>query len=169
MANWEITRLRASHERADFFSGHAALDNFIQKLAGQYEKRRLGRTFVATAPSDERVAGYYTIAAGALDLSALPEAERKKLPKHPIPTIHLGRLAVDQSQRGKGLGEILLMHALKSAVELSESLGAYAVDVKAIEGSARGFFEKYGFIGLADSTRHLFLPMKTIAVLFGKE
>ncbi|MBI3409574.1 MAG: GNAT family N-acetyltransferase [Planctomycetes bacterium] len=166
MAEWTITRLRASHARVDVACGHASLDNFLRKLAGQYEKRRLGRTFVATAADDDRVAGYYTLAAGAMDVSALAESERKKFPKHPIPTIHLGRLAVEQSHRGKGLGETLLMHALKAAVDVSESLGAYAVDVWAIDESARAFYEKYGFISLVDSARRLFLPVKTISALF---
>ena len=101
-----------------------------------------------------------------MDVSALPESQRKKFPKHPIPTIHLGRLAVDQSQRGQGLGETLLMHALKTAVDLSDSLGAYAVDAVAIDEKAQAFYEKYGFIGLVDSAQHLFISIKTVSALF---
>ena len=79
MAEWVIERLGAAHERAEFCCGKPPLDTFLRTLAGQYEKRRLGRTFVATEPGSTRVAGYYTLAAGSFDVSCLPAAVRKKL------------------------------------------------------------------------------------------
>src|SRR5947207_7435018 len=112
------------------------------------------------------MAGYYTLAAGSFDLGCLPEAARKKLPRHPLPTIHLGRLAVDQQFHGKRLGETLLFHALQTALDLSEKLGAHAVDVWAIDDEAAVFYQKYGFIPLLDDPLHLYLPMKTIEDLF---
>jgi ribosomal protein S18 acetylase RimI-like enzyme len=96
----------------------------------------------------------------------LPAAERKKLPQHPVPTVHIGRLAVDQEFRGQGLGETLLFHALRAALELSEKLGAFAVDVWSIDEQAGAFYQKYGFTPLADDPLHCYLPMKTIADLF---
>ena len=112
------------------------------------------------------MAGYYTLAAGAFDISCLPEVVRKKLPKHPLPTIHLGRLAVDREFKGKRLGETLLFHALQGALELSEKLGAFAVDVWAIDDAARAFYEKYGFGSLEDNQWHLYMPLRTIEILF---
>lgn len=166
MAEWVIENLQPRHDRAAFTCGQPTLDTFLRSLVTQYEKRRLGRTFIAIEPNQDRVAGFYTLAAGTLDLSSLPEKERKKLPKHPIPTIHLGRLAVDNAFRGRGLGETLLFHALQACLELSQKLGAFAVDVVAIDEAARGFYQKYGFIPLLDATLHLFLPMKTIEAIF---
>ena len=166
MDEWSIERLDVKHDRSEFTCGKAPLDTFIRQLVSQYEKRRLGRTYVATEPGTIRVAGYYTLAAGSFDATSLPKAERKKLPRHPIPTIHLGRLAVDQSFRGKGLGELLLFHALRGARELSEKLGAFAVDVWAIDDDAKAFYQKYGFIALEDAPLHMYLPMKTVETLF---
>jgi GNAT superfamily N-acetyltransferase len=162
MAEWLIEPLGAEHDRSAFACGKAQLDTFLAVLVSQYEKRRLGRTFVATEPGQARVAGYYTLAAGSLDASCLPADLRKHLPRHPIPTIHLGRLAVDRAFHGKRLGETLLFHALQKALELSEELGAFGVDLWAIDDEAKAFYEKYGFLALADSL-HLFLPMKTVA------
>lgn len=166
MAEWTIERLQRSHERAEFSCGHESLDEFIRRLAGQYEKRRLGRTFVATAAGQRRVTGYYTLAAGSFDVSCLPAAERKKLPQHPIPTVHLGRLAVDRAFQGRGLGETLLFHALHTALAVSEELAVFAVDVRAIDEQARVFYQTYGFISLADDALHLYLPMKTVVAIF---
>lgn len=166
MAEWIIERLQTKHERGEFSCGKPPLDTFLRSLVSQYEKRNLGRTYVATEPDQVRVAGYHTLAAGSFDMTCVPEKELKKLPKHPIPTIHLGRLAVDASFRGKRLGETLLFHALHLALELASQMGAFAVDVWAIDDEARAFYEKYGFLGLQDNPLHLYLPMKTIEAMF---
>lgn len=140
---------------------------YLATLVSQYEKRRLGRTFVATEPGRSQVAGYYTLAAGAFDLSCLPQKDRQKLPKHPVPTVHLGRLAVDRAFRGKRLGETLLFHALRTALTTSETVGAFAVDVCPIDDEARAFYQKYGFVPLEDNPSHLYLPMRTVQAMFG--
>ena len=145
MAEWVIERLRREHQRADFSCGKELLDTFLHTLVSQYERRRLGRTFVATLEGDTRVAGYYTLAAGSIDVSSLPEPERKKYPKHPLPTVHIGRLAVDQSHRGKRLGETLLFHALNTALEVSAKLGTFAVDVFAVDEEAQKILREVRF------------------------
>ena|ERR1700722_6193966 len=122
MADWVIDRLNRSHDRASFSCGNDSLDTFLRTLVGQYERRRLGRTFVATAPEEQKVLGFYTSAAGSFALDALPVSARKGLPKHPLPTIHLGRLAVDTSCKGMRLGETLLFHFLHKALEVSKEL-----------------------------------------------
>jgi GNAT superfamily N-acetyltransferase len=167
MAEWVIEALRPAHERRSFTCGKPPLDTFLRTLVSQYEKRRLGRTFVATPPGEPRVAGYYTLAAGAFDPGSLPEAERQKLPAHSVPVILLGRLAVDQAFRGQRLGETLLFHALRTALDVSEKIGAFAIDVRAIDDEARAFYVKYGFLPLEDDPLHLYLPMKTVEAMFG--
>lgn len=169
MVDWQIQPLIAAHDRAAFACGKPPLDDFLRKLASQYQKRRLGRTYVATLPGETRVLGYYTLAAGSFDVSCLPESSRKKLPQHPLPTVHLGRLAVDSSAHGQGLGETLLFHALRTALDISTTLGAFAADVFAIDEEARRFYEKYGFQSLEAEPRHLYLALKTIEAIFAVE
>ena len=147
------------------FVRQSALDAFLQSHVTQYEKRRLARTYIATEPGAMKAAGYYTLAAGSLDVSLLPASERKKLPKHPIPTIHLARLAVDSAHRSQRLGETLLMHALKTALASAEKLGVFAVDVWAIDEEAAAFYRKYGFTALEDDPHHLLLAMNTVSAL----
>jgi GNAT superfamily N-acetyltransferase len=166
MADWVIERLSRFHERDGFSCGQEALDTFLRTLVSQYEKRRLGRTFVACATGDKKVLGYYTSAANSFALDALPKAHRKGLPKHPIPTVHLGRLAVDLSCQGKRLGETLLFHFLHQALDVSHNLGVFAVDVWALHDAAKSFYLKYGFISLEDAPLHLYLPLKTVEKMF---
>ena len=119
MDDWRIEPLGRTHKREGFACGKPSLDDFIRARASQYEKRRLGRTYVAVNPGDPRVMGYYTIASSTLTFEELPPKASKKLPKHPVPVILLGRSAVDQSVRGRRLGEKLLTDALALASSLA--------------------------------------------------
>jgi predicted N-acetyltransferase YhbS len=115
------------------------------------------------------VRGYYTLAASAVPFASLAKEIAKKLPKHPVPVILIGRLAVDTKSQGQKLGAALLMDALRRSLELSEKVGVFAVEVLAIDDEAKAFYQKFGFVPLSDDERHLFLPMKTVETLFEAE
>jgi GNAT superfamily N-acetyltransferase len=155
------------HDRSAFSCGRPALDDFIRARVSQYEKRRLGKTFVAVPPGESRVVGYYTLAAGAVVYEHLPTNASKKLPKHPVPVVLLARLAVDQSFQGKGLGERLLLDALQRSLDLSAGLGVHAVEVDALDDAAAAFYRKYGFTPLLDDPLHLYLPIVTVEDILG--
>jgi GNAT superfamily N-acetyltransferase len=165
MAEWRIQALSSRHDRSGFSCGQPSLDQFIEQLASQHAKRDFSRTYVAILPPAHRVLGYYALSAGSFDLSVLPEPERKKLPRHPVPVAHLGRLAVDQIARGQGLGAFLLLDALARCERLADEIGLHAVEVHAIDDAARNFYLKYGFEPLLDDVHHLYLPMKAIRKL----
>ncbi len=154
---------KTKHQRSGFHCGNAALDEFIRALATQYERRRLGKTFVAArADEPNTVVGYYTLAASAVAFGHMPEDVAKKLRKHPVPVILLARLAVDQSVQRQGLGAALLADALRRSLELSRSLGVFAVEVLAIDEKATAFYARFGFTPLLDDPRHMYLPIRTI-------
>ncbi|MEX0586020.1 MAG: GNAT family N-acetyltransferase [Pirellulales bacterium] len=164
-APWEIQRLDSSHDRTQFDSGVAELDDWLQKLAGQHQRRDLARTYVAVVPGDKRVRGYYAISNHRVCFEALPQDQAKGLPRIDVPVVLLGRLAVDRSTQGQGLGEFLLIDALRRASYIAEQIGVRAVEVDAIDDSAKRFYLKYGFVPLRDDPRHLFLPMQVIRKL----
>ncbi len=112
MDEWRIERLARGHVREAFDCGKSSLNAFIQTLVSQYEKRSLGRTYVALRGEDRRVQGYYTLSSGAVEAGSLPANQAKKLPRHAVPVVLLARLAVDQSVHGRGLGGFLLRDAL---------------------------------------------------------
>ena len=167
MDDWRVEPLGDSHDRGGFSCGKAPLDDFLRSLAGQYEKRGLGRTYVAVRGGEKKAYGYYTLATGAIPTVHLPAKVAKKLPKHAVPVVLLGRLAVDQAAQGKRLGEYLLTDASRVSLGLSEAVGLFAVEVHAIDEQARRFYEKYGFTPLADSDHHLYLPVRTIEQMIG--
>ena len=124
MAEWVIESFGKEHDRSRFSCGKPLLDDFIRTRVSQYEKRRLGKTFVAVPAGGKQVIGYYTLAAGAVALEHLPTDAARKLPKHPVPVVLLARLAVDRSTQGSGLGEGLLLDALQRSLDLSAELGS---------------------------------------------
>lgn len=166
MAEWRIERLDRTHIRERFDCGRPPLDQFLRSLVGQYERRNLGRTFVAVRGTDRQVFGYYTIASGAVGFETLPPESARKLPRHPVPVALIVRLAVDRGAQGQRLGEALLLDALARVVALSGELGIHAVVVDAIDQAAKAFYQKYQFMPLLDSELHLYLPVATIAALF---
>lgn len=163
---WIIEKLDAHHDRAAFACGVAELDDYLRRFAGQNEKRGISQHFMAVAVAgDGRILGYYALSAGAVAFDLLPEELKKKLPRYPVPVAHLGRLAVDRSMQGRGLGEDLQIDALARIGRAAEEIGIHAVEVVAIDDRARTFYEKYGFVPLKDDDRHLYLPLSAVRKL----
>lgn len=165
MPNWEIQRLDKSHDRSQFDCGIVALNAWLQKLATQHDKRDLARTYVAVLPSDSRVLGYYALSNHRVSYEALPADQAKGLPRIDVPVVLLGKLAVDRTAQGQRLGAFLLIDALRRANHISEQVGVRAVEVDAIDDTAKSFYLKFGFVPLLDDQRHLFLPMQVVRKL----
>jgi len=100
----------------------------------------------------------------------VPEEVAKKLPQYPaVSATLLGRLAVGNNFRGKGLGEKLLMDALYRSLKLSEHVASTGVVGDAKDESGRAFYQKYGSIELPRVNRQLLMPMGTIEKLFARK
>lgn len=167
MSAYLTSPLNPEHKKAHFKCGVNLLDNYIRKQANQDVKRRLAVCFVL-ADKANNVQGYYTLSSAGIPSNSLPEEIRKKLPKsyNELPVTLLGRLAIDKNSAGQGLGELLLMDALKRSHEVAKSsIGSMAIISDPIDNQAIRFYRKYDFILLPDSGK-MFLPMKTIAKLF---
>jgi GNAT superfamily N-acetyltransferase len=157
-----IEPLNRNHNRTAFNCGIESLDRYLQHQANQDIKRRVSRVFVVRSRQDDtRVLGYYTLSTLSIDLSVLPEKLAKKLPKHPIPAALIGRLAVDVSAQGKGIGKVLLSNAIKRTLAISSDIGMYAIVVDAINEQAESFYMQYGFAHLASEGKRLFLSLKS--------
>ena len=157
-----IELLSDDHNRGEFSCGKPSLDSYFHFQAKQHAKKGISRTFVICSGTDPKVLGFYTLVASSVAFEELPKALSKKLPKHPIPSILLARLAVDQSCQGRGIGSGLLMDAFTRAVDISLQLGVYGIHVHALDADAASFYSKYGFAPLPDQERHLFLTVETI-------
>jgi len=164
---YRIEPIGKGHDRKSFACGSEPLDRYLKQQASQDADKRVTAPFVLVEPSSKRVLGYYTLSASVITADALPPELAKKLPRYPqLPVTLLGRLAVDQNQRGKGLGELLLMDALHLSFQSASHIGSMALVVDAKDAVAATFYAHYGFIPLQRQPARLFLPMATIAELF---
>ncbi len=154
-------KLLTKHNRKSFNCGNVLLDNYIKTQVNQDIRRKLAACFVVANEKDE-VKGYYTLSNDAIPMEDAPDDVKSKMPKgyRNLPVTLLGRLAVDEKSKGRGLGEQLLIDALKRSFDLSDTIASHAIIVDPIDEQAANFYKKYGFLRL-DSGR-MFLPMKTI-------
>ncbi len=159
-APYRLAPLDAAHDRDGFDSGSEPLNRYIREQVTQDIRRRVAACFVASADG-QRIEGYYTLASASLLLSDLPASTGKKLPRYPtVPTVRMGRLAVDQSFKGQGLGGALLADAVDRAAH--SEFAAFALTVDAKDEAAAAFYRHHGFVALPDSPRTLFLPLATV-------
>lgn len=164
---YRIVPLGKAHDRDSFACGSEPLDRYLKLQARQDAQKRVAAPFVLLEPPSNRVLGYYTLSASLIAADALPSELAKKLPRYPqLPVTLLGRLAVDQGWRGKGLGEFLLMDALHRSLDAAAEIAAMAVIVDAKGRDAVAFYERYGFIPLQQQPVRLYLPMKIVGALF---
>lgn len=160
MGQFDIETLRREHERATFRCGAALLDEYLSKYARQNAEAGVARTFVAVAPPSVRVVGYYSLSASSLSFERVPEVLRKRLPRYPVPTLLLARLAVDVTVQGFGLDGALLHDAGRRAARLSAEVGTRLLEVEAKDAAAHAFYRKHGAVSLHDDELHLVFDLR---------
>ena len=160
-APYRLALLDASFDRTAFASASEPLNRYFREQVSQDVRRRVAACFVAL-DSGNRIAGYYTLASTSLLLADLPANTGKKLPRYPtVPAVRMGRLAVDQEFKGKGLGGAMLADALTRAAR--SEIAAFALVVDAKDEVAVKFYRHHGFISLPDSPLTLFLPLASVS------
>jgi len=155
-----IEPLTTAHDRSSFSCGVPELDLYLQRQARQDVDRHLATVFVFSRDG-VRVDAFYTLSARSVLAEHLPANLAAKLPRYQIPATLLGRMAVDEAHRGRGLGTYVLLHALKRALNASTQVASWAVVVDAKQG-AREFYLKNGFISFPSQPERLFITMKAI-------
>lgn len=146
-------------DAASFSCGQPPLDEYICRYASQDVRRHVARVFMATPESNSRhLAGFFTLSAGSVSCSELPESLAKKLPRYPVPVALIGRLAVDAEFQGKGLGSILLADACQKVVNASAMLAVAGIVVDAKNVASASFYRHFGFQPLPGQPARLLLP-----------
>ncbi len=160
---YKIELLTADHDTTSFDCGDGKKNEFLRRYALQNTKGGLGRTFVAVEDGGEiRVYGYYTISSSSVKFENPPNAH---LPRYPLPTILIGKLATDILAQNQGLGTALLFDALKRATRVAEEIGVFLVEIQAVDERARAIYEKRGFTAMDDSPAKLYMNLKKVRKL----
>ncbi|MDO8846750.1 MAG: GNAT family N-acetyltransferase [Methylicorpusculum sp.] len=149
--------LATDHQLDDFACNVDSLNDWLKKRAYQNQLSGTSRTYVVL--EGKRVVGYYCLASGALELNDAPTQVRRNMP-NPIPVAILGRLAVDKSFQGKGLGVALLQDAVVRTAQAGGILGIRGLLVHALSIEAKAFYEHHGFVASPTQAMTLILSLK---------
>ena len=157
--SYQISPIDSTIDTAGFQCGSEPLNEYIRRYASRDVRKNVARVFVATPENDpQQPAGYFTLSAGSVGCSSLPEILARKLPRYPIPVALIGRLAVNIKFQGKGLGSILLADACHKVSQASAILAVAGIIVDAKDRKAVSFYEHFGFITLQGQTDRMLLP-----------
>ncbi len=153
------------------------LNDFLFNEATPYQKELLATTFVME--NNEQTLGYYSLLNDSLqlreDMFASKSQFRKFLrelmpyPKRhlkTIPALKIGRLAIDKSFKGKGLGSVIMANIISKCIKMNKEQACRLITVDAYK-QAIPFYQKMGFKFLTeddknDTTRLMFLDLTNI-------
>ena len=150
----------AVHDRQGFECGVPALDEYIARFAEQHRRRGISSVYVLTDSARPNfILGYYTLSAAEIDAERLVDADRKKLPRYPIPCFRMGRLACRSDRQGHGLGKLMMGCAVDRCLKAKQQIAAYALVVDAKDDVAKAFYLHFGFRQSLDAHLTLYLPL----------
>ena len=150
------------HDRDGFACGEPTLDTYLKQQAGQHQRDGIATTHVVIDDGrPAQILGYCSLAAAQLTLADLQPEDRKRLPRYPVPAVRVGRLAVAMDAQGRGIGRVLLGHAVNSALVLRSQLGVRVLVVDALHDRAAAFYRGYGFRPTGAEGRTLYLSLSS--------
>jgi GNAT superfamily N-acetyltransferase len=152
--------LDRTHDVSAFDCGVAPLNDYLRKFAYLNHQNRAARTYVTARQN--RVVGFYTLAAGSVRREETPQRVAQGLGRYPVPVILLARLAVDNNEKGFGLGKALLKDSLLRCAQASDIVGCRAVLTHAKDQDAKNFYSRFGFEASPVNDLYLYLLMKDI-------
>jgi predicted N-acetyltransferase YhbS len=143
-----VRQLRETDDRSRFSSGHADLDLFFARYAGQNQfKLHIGTTYVAVDDAGA-IVGFVTVASCSIEVAGVPAKKLlKRLPSYPIPALRLARMAVAKDRQRSGVGGLLMKAVFLIGRDQARKSGCAFVVVDAKPG-AEAYYQRYGFEAL---------------------
>ncbi len=139
------------------------LDSYLQRDAQKEIDGNLARVFVAVDVDDDknRPVGYIALKTTGYLVPALDSPVPSDTFLYPA---EIGCLARDISWRGRGLGEALLLEALKRIERAAREIGLPGVFLTAT-GEGAVLYERFQFQRIDDSDPDYYLPMIAVREL----
>jgi GNAT superfamily N-acetyltransferase len=162
--DWREEPIGRHHDRKGFDCGSPELNEYLERYARQNHESGGAKTFVTVPPAaPARVIGFYSISPGAIEFARVPAKLTKKLGRYDVPVFRLGRLAIDRSVQGQGLGGDLLLAAGERALAVAAEVGGVALAIDAKDERAARWYTRFGAVALLDDPLRLVLPLAVIA------
>jgi GNAT superfamily N-acetyltransferase len=161
---WEETPLSKHHDRAAFDCGDTDLNLYLQRYARQNHESGGAKCFLAVPRhTPARILGFYTLSPASIEYSRTPALAKKRLARYDVPVFRLGRLAVDRSVQGRGVGGALLLRAAARCMRVANEVGGVGVLIDAKDDRAAEWYASYGAVTLLDAPLSLVLPFAVAA------
>jgi GNAT superfamily N-acetyltransferase len=149
---WISEAIADHHELGRFSCGNDVLDHWLRDQALRAHRAGVSRTTVWVAPDDPGVVAFHAIAPTQLARVDLP-ARSLSAGYSTVPGFLIGRLALDKSLHGQGLGTHLLLDALERIVDAADLVGGRLIAVDAIDTEAEQFYLHHDFQAIEGSSR----------------
>lgn len=145
----EFEQYKTESRPVDSFDcGNAELNDFLcTDEVEKYERELFGRTWLVFYKGE--LVAYYTVSNGSLRIEYLKShrgfSNAGEYHINSIPSLIVGRLAVDKRWQKKGIGRTIMAKIAAQAYESSETAGLRLIVVQA-EKEAINFYDKLGFV-----------------------
>lgn len=161
MLSWKEEAIAKHHNRKEFDCGDKALNQFLQQHARQSHEKGAAKTYLAVG-DDEKILGFYCLSPASIDYTVTPQILTRGLSRHEVPVFRLGRLAVDRTVQGKGLGGQLLLAAGHRSLLVASQVGGVGLLIDAKNEKVAEWYKSYGAVCLLDKPLSLMIPNKTL-------
>ena len=160
---WHEQPVSKTHDRKSFDCGVVEFNQFLQLHARKTHERGGAKTFLAVDDNDnKRILGFYSISPASVIYKRTPKVIKQGMARHDVPVFRLGRLAIDQSVQGAGLGGQQLLSAARRCLLVASQVGGVALLIDAKNEKIAQWYTSYGAVPLLDDPLSLLLPFKTI-------
>lgn len=157
-----IKPLDRSVSRAAFCCGVDKIDNFCRQNARAHHESDKARVYLATR-GGVLLGFYYLVVSSEIADEISVEAGEHFARVQKAPLVYLGMLGVDGAAKSKGVGKLLMAHAMQTTVRIADLAAVYALTLDArTEKLAKDFYEPLGFTRFKDSELRMFLPVSEI-------
>lgn len=160
---WHEEPIEKRHDRSGFDCGDGDLNDFLQLHARKSHEKGGAKTFLAIDDTDNtKILGFYSLSPASIAYERTPEIVKRGLARYEVPVFRLGRLAVDKSVQGEGLGGQLLLAAGRRGLYVAAEAGGVALLIDAKNERVAKWYASYGALPLLDAPLSLILPFRTI-------
>ena len=152
--SFKIELLNQNHDLTNFDCGDLDLNDFIKNEALKEQNKKLNITYLITINND--IIGYFSLLTDKIEIKYIKNEEIKKNilsdlknQYKTIPSVKIGRLAIDKKYAKQGIGTLILKNIIYSLDEISKKeIGFRLITVE-------GYVEAYHFY-----TTNNFVPLQ---------
>lgn len=138
--NYSIKKLSSDDDLTNFSCGLDDMDEFLINDALNQQQDNLNVTYLVLC--DNNIIGFFSLLADSIKIKDI--GKEYDISYETSPAIKIGRLAVDEKYRSKGIGTVILDNICKNIKLISKKVGIRFITIDAYCG-VRKFYYKNEF------------------------